>query len=455
MLHNDADTICAVATPTGRGGVSIIRVSGSLAHTICKTITGQVSPPRSWISVSFRNSSGTLIDRGLLLAFVAPHSFTGEDVCELHTHGSPVVTDQLLDELVQLGARLARPGEFSERAFRNDKIDLVQAEAIADLINSSSVRAAQMAVRSLQGEFSARIHSVVAELTNLRIFVEAALDFPDEEVEFIEQGRIMARMLDLIDSLQTLRAKAHQGQILQEGLKVVIAGEPNAGKSTLLNRLSGTNRAIVTDIPGTTRDLLEANILIEGVPVHLIDTAGLRLTDDPVESEGIRRAWQAVEDADRILFVTDFSVVPQLEKDIASWQQISTNTDLKSKTTLVINKIDKTTVSTLEDSAFGVPTLLISALTGDGLSALEKHLLECAGVSISSEDGFIARRRHLSALDQGLANLCAGKVHADAGESELLAEQLRMAQEALGQITGRVTSDELLGLIFSSFCIGK
>ena len=455
MLHNDADTICAVATPTGRGGISIIRVSGRQAHTICKTITGQVSPPGSWISVSFRNSSGTVIDRGLLLAFFAPHSFTGEDVCELHTHGSPVVTDQILDELVQLGARLARPGEFSERAFRNDKIDLVQAEAIADLINSSSVRAAQMAVRSLQGEFSARIHSVVAELTNLRIFVEAALDFPDEEVEFIEQGRIMERMLNLIDSLKTLRAKAHQGQILQEGLKVVIAGEPNAGKSTLLNRLSGTNRAIVTDIPGTTRDLLEANILIEGVPVHLIDTAGLRLTDDPVESEGIRRAWQAVEDADRILFVTDFSVVPQLEKDIASWQQISTNTDLKSKTTLIINKIDKTSVSTLQDSAFGVPTLLISALTGDGLSALEKHLLECAGISISSEDGFIARRRHLSALDQGLANLCAGKVHADTGESELLAEQLRLAQEALGQITGRVTSDELLGLIFSSFCIGK
>jgi tRNA modification GTPase len=432
MLQADADTICAVATPAGRGGVSIIRVSGTLAHTFCVALTGTLPSPGTYRYVSFKNSAGEVLDNGLSLAFHNPHSFTGEDVCEFQTHGSPVVTDSILEELVKLGARLARPGEFSERAFRNDRIDLVQAEAIADLINSASGRAAQMALRSLAGEFSRRVYELVSELTSLRVYVEASLDFPDEEVEFLEQGKIHERTTALRNDIADLRGRAHQGQVIQEGLRVVIAGEPNAGKSTLLNRLSGSDKAIVTDIPGTTRDILEASILIDGVPVHLFDTAGLRLTDDPVESEGIRRAWGAVEEADRILYLVDSSRADSLDGPGHSWQQLVTNPKLKAKVTLVFTKTDKT-----------------DADTG------QVHVLELAGISSSSEDGFIARRRHITAIDQALDALERALQYARSAESDLLAEQLRIAQDSLGEITGKVSSDDLLSHIFSSFCIGK
>jgi tRNA modification GTPase len=455
MLHVDADTICAVATPAGRGGVSIIRVSGSLALACCTKLAGESPPAGSHRLVTFRSSTGEVLDKGLVLVFHRPHSFTGEDVCEFHTHGSPVVTDRILGELVTLGARIARPGEFSERAFRNDRIDLVQAEAIADLINSASGRAAQMALRSMAGEFSAQVHRLVAELTNLRVYVEASLDFPDEEVEFLAQGKVVERTSALGTDLTSLRAKAHQGQVLQEGLNVVIAGEPNAGKSTLLNRLTGTDKAIVTDIPGTTRDILEARILIEGVPVHLLDTAGLRLTNDPVESEGIRRAWQAVEQADRILFLVDSSKIGFYGEPDHSLQQLLDNLQLRDKTTLVISKTDKPNVSVNLFSDIGLPTIAVSAMTGDGIVVLQSHLLECAGITASSEDGFIARRRHITALDQALKSMSHALRHAHEGDSELLAEQLRLAQDALGEITGKVSSDDLLGHIFSSFCIGK
>jgi tRNA modification GTPase len=456
MLHaEDADTICAVATPAGRGGVSIIRVSGSSAHEYCRILAGLVPDPGCFNTVTFRSRSGEQLDKGLVLAFCNPHSFTGEDVCEFHTHGSPVVTDRILEELVALGARLARPGEFSERAFRNDRIDLVQAEAIADLINSASNRAAQMALRSLAGEFSIQVHKLVEDLTRLRVYVEASLDFPDEEVEFLEQGRVIERTTALKDALAALRCRAHQGQVLQEGLKVVIAGEPNAGKSTLLNKLSGTDKAIVTDIPGTTRDILEASILINGVPVHLLDTAGLRLTNDPVESEGIRRAWHAVEEADRILFMIDVSNLVSLTETGSSWTRLMGSPHLKSKTSLVVSKIDKKPGHDHFALEPGVAVLEVSAITGDGISQLQTHLLDCAGVASLAEDGFIARRRHITALDLAQEELSKGLVHALESESELLAEQLRRSQNALGEITGKLSSDDLLGEIFSNFCIGK
>ncbi len=447
------DTICALASAAGKGGVSVIRLSGSSSLSICKTITGLQPVARLATLVPLRNVHGELIDSGLALYFQGPYSFTGEDVCEFHCHGSPIVVDQLLQTLVALGARLARPGEFSERAFLNNKLDLTQAEAIADLIDSASVSAARHAARSLQGEFSRLVTQLTAQLIELRVYVEAALDFADEDIDFINSGNIRSRVAGLKQILQQIQLQARQGSLLREGLKVVLAGAPNAGKSTLLNALCGEDVAIVTSIAGTTRDLLRHEITLDGIPVHLTDTAGLRDSDDPVEAEGIRRARAAVSDADQVLLLVDAHRTPDAESD-PLWlelQQLASG-----KLTLVFTKTDLIERQPSMDTSGDVPVIHLSAQTGAGLPLLREHIKRCAGFNPAEDGGFIARRRHLVALNEADAALqralhCLEQLQA----SELVAEELRNDQKALDTITGKFTTDDLLGAIFSSFCIGK
>lgn len=453
----DWDIIAAVATPPGRGGVGIVRISGQNLSGFLSRIYPKAIAPRSAVLTEFCDASGAVIDQGLILFFPSPHSFTGEDVIELHGHGGPVVMDALLSRMLELGARPARPGEFSQRAFLNDKIDLTQAEAIADLIDASSREAARCAVRSLQGEFSRRIHGIVEALINLRVFVEAAIDFPEEEIDFLADSGIIKDLDELIANLDRIIADAAQGALIREGMTVVIAGKPNAGKSSLLNALSGRDSAIVTDIPGTTRDVLRESIHIDGMPLHIVDTAGLRDSDDVVEQEGIRRAWVEIEQADRILFVVDVTdnTHNRLE-DLwpAFFQRLPGMTNL----TIILNKIDASGVvvnaEDIIDTVF--PVISLSARTGAGLDQLKGHLKECVGYQGALEGSFVARRRHLDALHragQRLADAREQLLYSRAGE--LAAEDLRYAQEQLGEITGEFTSDDLLGRIFSSFCIGK
>lgn len=450
-----ADTICAVATPAGRGGIGVIRVSGSLCANLCAQIADLSPVPRSVQQASFKDPYGVLIDVGLSLFFRAPHSFTGEDVWELHTHGSPIVLDLLLSTLVQSGCRLARPGEFSERAFLNDKLDLAQAEAIADLIDSRSAAAARNAVRSLQGEFSRLIHALVDEITGLRVYVEAAMDFPDEDVDFLSRGDVGRRLLALRSRLAEVQTQARQGALLREGIQVVIAGEPNAGKSTLLNALAGMEAAIVTDIPGTTRDVLRQEITLSGVPVHVLDTAGLRDSNDPVELEGIRRARAAIDLADRVLLLVDVRERNHLEQNLV-WRELLTNPATAVKLTLVFNKIDLAEMPPSMTDEHGVPAVLLSAKQKGGLDLLRQHLLQCAGFHAQDEGGFLARRRHLDALQRAASALTDATIQLEEYKAgELVAEDLRRAQGALGEITGAVTADALLGEIFRSFCIGK
>jgi tRNA modification GTPase len=449
-----ADTICAVATPAGRGGVGVIRVSGNKCAELCQRIAGFEPEPRRAQLANFRGNDGALIDNGLSLYFRAPHSFTGEDVWELQTHGSPVVLDQLLSTLTALGCRLARPGEFSERAFLNDKLDLAQAEAIADLIDSRSNAAARNAVRSLQGEFSRLINALVDEITHLRIYVEAAIDFPDEEVDFLSGSDVAERLDALRERLACVQHQAKQGVLLREGLRIVIAGEPNAGKSTLLNALAGTEAAIVTDIPGTTRDVLRHEISIDGVPIHVVDTAGLRDSDDPVEQEGIRRARAAIADADRVLLVVDIRMRAQLAAH-PIWQELHSDPAIATKLSLVFNKADLANREPSVDEQLGTVAILLSARLGNGLNLLRQHILDCAGYDAQEEGGFLARRRHLDAIQRADEALEAAQQQQQHRAGELLAEELRRAQEALGEITGVVTADDLLGKIFGSFCIGK
>lgn len=449
-----ADTICAVATPAGRGGVGVIRVSGSKCVELCQRIAGFAPKPRVVQLATFRDNAGIVVDSGLSLFFRAPHSFTGEDVWELQTHGSPVVLDQLLATLTSLGCRLARPGEFSERAFLNDKLDLAQAEAIADLIDSRSKAAARNAVRSLQGEFSRLITALVDEITQLRIYVEAAIDFPDEEVDFLSGSDVSARLDALRTRLANIQLQARQGVLLREGLRIVIAGEPNAGKSTLLNALAGTEAAIVTDIPGTTRDVLRHEISIAGVPIHIVDTAGLRTSTDPVEQEGIRRARAAIADADRVLLVADLRTRAQLSTNPV-WQELHADPAIAPRLSIVFNKADLAGLDAAIQEEQGSPAIVISAKHGDGLELLRRHILDCAGYEAQEEGGFLARRRHLEALQRAGEALVAAQTQLQHKAGELLAEELRRAQDALGEITGAVTADELLGKIFGSFCIGK
>jgi len=446
------DSIAALATASGRGGIGIIRVSGALALPIALAISEITPKPRQAHYLPFLDSHQRVIDEGILLYFPAPHSFTGEDVLELQAHGGPVLLDMLLRRCLELGARLARPGEFSERAFLNDKLDLAQAEAIADLIEAGSEQAARNALRSLQGEFSRRIHALCEQLTGLRIYIEAAIDFPEEEIDFLADGAVLAGLEGLQQSLNEVLREAGQGVLLREGMTLVIAGAPNAGKSSLLNALAGRDSAIVTDIPGTTRDLLREHIQIDGMPLHIIDTAGLRESADPIEQIGIERAISAINEADLVLLVSDAS-----QKQAPLWPPLLGEAPAPSRTCIIRNKADLTGQSpACSQEENGSTQITLSAKTGSGLDLLREHLKQRMGFSASSEGQFSARRRHLEALRQGALHLEQG--HAQLTQNaapELLAEELRAAQQALGEITGQISSDELLGRIFSSFCIGK
>lgn len=450
------ETIAAIATAPGRGGVGIVRVSGPRALPIAITLTGREPTVRHAHHGPFHADDGEVIDEGLLLFFRGPHSFTGEDVLELQGHGGPMVLDMLLRRCLELGARLARPGEFSERAFLNDKLDLAQAEAIADLIEASSAQAARNAVRSLQGEFSRRVHQLTEELIQLRIYVEAAIDFPEEEIDFLADGRVLEQLASVRASLSTVLREAGQGALLRDGMTVVIAGRPNAGKSSLLNALAGREAAIVTEVAGTTRDVLREHIHIDGMPLHVVDTAGLRDTEDMVERIGVQRAIEAIRQADRVLLVVDAST-GQPDDPLQSWPDLLAVRPDPAKTTLIRNKADLTgESSSLSVDQDGHATLSLSARSGDGLELLREHLKQCMGYEQTGEGSFSARRRHLDALRKADEFLLAGhRQLTQAGAGELLAEDLRQAQQALGEITGAFTSDDLLGRIFSSFCIGK
>jgi tRNA modification GTPase len=449
------DTIAAQATAPGRGGVGIIRVSGSKASEVAKAVIGDLPQPRYAQYGPFLDDKGNELDEGIALYFPGPNSFTGEDVLELQGHGGPIVMDFLLQRVQALGCRLANPGEFSERAFLNDKLDLAQAEAIADLIDSSSQQAAKCALRSLQGEFSKRIYELVEGLTNLRIYVEAAIDFPEEEIDFLADGIVLGRLESIIKKLQDVKSEAKQGSLIREGMNVVIAGRPNAGKSSLLNALAGKETAIVTDIAGTTRDVLREHIHIDGMPLHIIDTAGLRDAPDEVERIGISRAWQEIHAADRVLLMVD-STQTAADDPHQIWPEFVDTLNDDSKITIIRNKADLSDESIGMQDNHDTPLINLSAKADLGIDVLREHLKTCMGYQATAEGGFLARRRHLDAIDRAEELLDLGHsqlIHNNAGE--LLAEDLRQAQQALGEITGDVSSDDLLGKIFSSFCIGK
>ncbi len=454
MLATD-DTIAAIATPSGRGGVGIVRVSGPKSLTVAESVLGFVPQVRHAHYAPFRDEAGEQLDEGICLYFKAPHSFTGEDVVEFQAHGGPIILDLLLRALTRLGCRLAQPGEFSQRAFLNDKLDLVQAEAIADLINSTSEQAARSALRSLQGSFSRQVDGLVEQLIALRMYVEAAIDFPEEEVDFLSDDRVLNQLDGLRRELAALLQSASQGSLLSEGINVVIAGRPNAGKSSLLNALAQRESAIVTDIAGTTRDILKEQINIDGMPLHIIDTAGLRESDDKVEQIGIERAWQAINDADQILLVVDASEVTSHRPD-EIWPEFVAKLEDVSRLSLVRNKLDKISESPSLQQEHGTPVVSLSVKESVGIDLLREHLKQQAGFHTQTEGTFTARRRHLDALEQALAAVDEGRTQLTEYQAgELLAEELRLAQEALSEITGAFTPDDLLGKIFSSFCIGK
>ncbi|NUF27570.1 tRNA modification GTPase [Gilliamella bombicola] len=451
-----SDTIVAQATPPGRGGVGILRISGPKAQAVAQAVLGKLPKPRHADYLPFLASNGTTLDEGIALFFPNPHSFTGEDVLELQGHGGPIILDLLLKRILEIpNVRIARPGEFSERAFLNDKLDLAQAEAIADLIDASSEQAAKSAISSLQGVFSKKIHALVESLIHLRIFTEAAIDFPEEEIDFLSDGKIEAQLNEVITHLNEVRQEAKQGTLLREGMKVVIAGRPNAGKSSLLNALAGRDAAIVTDIAGTTRDVLREHIHIDGMPLHIIDTAGLREASDEVERIGIERAWQEIEQADRVLFMVDSTTTNETNPE-KLWPEFIERLPKQMPVTVIRNKADLTGEALGYSEVNGYSLIQLSARTGEGIALLREHLKQAMGFTSSTEGGFLARRRHLQALEKAADHLNNGKhqlITFHAGE--LLAEELRLAQEALSEITGQFTSDDLLGRIFSSFCIGK
>ncbi|OZY43803.1 tRNA uridine-5-carboxymethylaminomethyl(34) synthesis GTPase MnmE [Pseudomonas fragi] len=451
-----AETIAAVATAQGRGGVGIVRISGPLASVAAKALSERELKPRYAHYGPFYGENREVLDEGIALYFPGPNSFTGEDVLELQGHGGPIVLDMLLQRCIQLGCRLARPGEFSERAFLNDKLDLAQAEAIADLIEASSAQAARNALRSLQGAFSQRVHNLTEQLIGLRIYVEAAIDFPEEEIDFLADGHVLGMLDKVREELSTVQREAGQGALLRDGMTVVIAGRPNAGKSSLLNALAGREAAIVTEIAGTTRDVLREHIHIDGMPLHVVDTAGLRDTDDHVEKIGVQRALKAIGEADRVLLVVD-ATAPEADDPFALWPEFLEQRPDPAKVTLIRNKADLSGENiALEVSEDGHVTISLSARSTDGLDLLREHLKACMGYEQTSESSFSARRRHLEALQHASKALEHGRAQLTlAGAGELLAEDLRQAQHSLGEITGAFSSDDLLGRIFSSFCIGK
>jgi len=440
----NVDTIVAQATPVGSGGVGIIRISGPQVKSIMIGFLAKEVKPKEAVFTSFFNHNQQIIDQGLALYFPAPHSFTGEDVLELQAHGSQVVIDNLLQRALELGARIARPGEFSERAFLNNKIDLTQAEAICDLINASSQQAANLAQRSLQGDFSKCINILLDQLTEFRVEVESAIDFTEEEIEFISFSAITKKLDDLIISLKNIYQSAQQGVLFQEGLRVVITGSPNVGKSSLLNWFCGYNCAIVTPIPGTTRDVLREYINLDGVPLHIIDTAGLRDSMDQIEQEGIKRAREEVKKADLILVVTDRNEI--------SFEEYK---DVINKVIVVRNKIDLTKQIAQAVKENNLEVIYISVKTGDGLNLLKECLKSKVGFSTNLEGKFMARRRHLESLAKVEEHLLQAQQQVNNKYIELLAEELRQAQNSLGEITGKFYSDDLLDKIFSTFCVGK
>ncbi len=451
MMGGDGGTIAAIATAPGRSGIGIVRVSGAGCREIAAAVLGRVPAPRVAELHRFIDAEDEAIDEGLALYFPAPNSFTGEDVLELHGHGGPVVLHLLLRRVLELGARMAQAGEFTQRAYLNDKLDLAQAEAVADLIDSGSAQAARAALRSLQGEFSSQVHDLAEAVLELRMWVEAAIDFPEEEVDFLGDRALSARLEFIRQRFAELAETARQGTLLRDGLTIVIAGRPNAGKSSLLNRLAGYDAAIVTPVPGTTRDVLRERIEIDGLPLHVLDTAGLRESPDEVEIEGIRRAHREIERADRVLFVVDASdtaAVAGIEADLAALP-----TDAPS--TVVYNKVDRTGAAAGLEAGDPVRVRL-SATTGEGLDLLRQHLKDCVGFHPAGTGVLSARARHLEALRRARTHVEEAHrllVHRHAGE--LVAQDLTDAQIQLGEITGQVTSDDLLGRIFGSFCIGK
>lgn len=450
------DTIVAQATAPGRGGVGIVRVSGPAAERVAEIVLGRLPRVRYAEYLPFKDEQGQPLDQGIALLFKAPNSFTGEDVLELQGHGGPVILDMLIRRILQIeGIRPARPGEFSERAFLNDKLDLAQAEAIADLIEASSEQAARSAMHSLQGQFSGKIQQLVESLTRLRIYVEAAIDFPDEEIDFLSDGKVAGDLYGIMAELDDVRGEAKQGALLREGMKVVIAGRPNAGKSSLLNALAGRESAIVTEIAGTTRDVLREHIHLDGMPLHIIDTAGLRDTQDKVEQIGIERAWAEIEQADRVLFMVDGTTTDAVDpREI--WPEFVDRLPKNIGLTVIRNKADLTGEDLEPSQELGHAVYRISAKTELGLPALREHLKACMGFQGNTEGGFMARRRHLDALERAAERLLVAKEQLEVFVAgELVAEELRLAQESLSEITGEFSSDDLLGRIFSSFCIGK
>ncbi|MEQ1739314.1 MAG: tRNA uridine-5-carboxymethylaminomethyl(34) synthesis GTPase MnmE [Methyloglobulus sp.] len=442
------DTIAAIATPSGNGGVGIIRISGGLVTEIATKLIKKTLTPRTAQFSAFLDEDNAVIDSGIALYFPAPASYTGEDILELQAHGGSVVLNMLLRRVLALGARLAKPGEFTERAFLNNKLDLAQAEAIADLITSSTEQSVRSAQRSMQGVFSDQINNLVTELTELRIYIEAAIDFVDEEIDFLTDGVVENRLISLVQRLEEIQQTAKQGRLLRDGMTVVLAGKPNAGKSSLLNALAGHDAAIVTDIAGTTRDVLRERIQLDGMPLHIIDTAGLRESSNAIEQEGIRRAQEEICKADKVLLLIDIrDSEPQTLLDV-----IPEGLDI----TTVYNKIDLVnTAPEIQNTGSGTQ-IYLSIKTGAGMDLLIQHLKQSVGYNDTAENIFIARTRHLEALKNGY-ELIQNALHqlqtTQAGE--LVAEDLRQAQQALAEITGEFTSDDLLGKIFSSFCIGK
>ena len=478
MNHLTSDTIAALATAPGKSGICVVRVSGPRSGTVAKQILDFDPTPRTAHLSKFKDENGDTIDEGIALFFSGPASFTGEDVLELQGHGGPSVQKLLLERVLGLGVRLANPGEFSERAFLNNKIDLVQAEAIADLIDANSAQAARSAIRTLSGEFSNKVNHLVAELTKIRVNIEAAIDFSDEDIDIITESRVREGLREITQTLSLALSQANQGMLLKEGMHVVIAGEPNAGKSSLLNALLGSESAIVTSIAGTTRDLLSESLQIEGMPVHITDTAGLRLSEDVVEQEGIRRAGEAVRQSDKILLVIDSTAVKttiqqpvEIELSLSLIPQLLLDEPgLFAKTLVVFNKADLTPdarigagsvrVPNLLRAQEGVPTTLdtitLSAKLNEGIEGLREALKNAIGFNSMVEGAFVARERHLLSLKAARKLIAsAEQCFVDAMPFELAAEDLRLAQNELGQITGQISSDDLLGEIFSNFCVGK
>ena len=443
------ETVAAIATPAGRGGIGVVRISGSRLAPMLKALVAREVIPRRATRADFRSADDSVIDQGLVLYFPAPYSYTGEDIIELQAHGGPVVLHLLLKRCLELGARIAEPGEFTKRAFLNDKLDLAQAESVADLIDAATAAAARCALRSLQGEFSNQIEAMVQALTDLRILVEASLDFPEEDVELLERGNARSKLENLQRRLTKIMVASRQGRLLREGIHAVLAGQPNVGKSSLLNLLAGAERAIVTEIPGTTRDTIRETINLEGVPLHVIDTAGLREPRDPVEKIGIAKTWEAVAQADLVLWVSDATRAETKVADPALAERLPVGIPQLH----IVNKSDLVETQPVPPDLRNVNEVSVSAKTGAGLELLRSAILTAVGWGGGSEGLFMARERHLHALQTALHHL--DNAAAQTRELELFAEELKLAQNALASITGEVTADDLLGKIFSHFCIGK